>query len=953
MNAPFVATALLVAGFAFQENTDPAQIIRDASALEGGERRTFLGSSLDAVAADEADRVRLCDALLAALESSPDAELESYVLEWRWRALRGTERFDEIRSTAERWRDAAARGRLGPVLGDAWMAIGLSAFHRGDLDEADRAIAEAVECYDARTDTMRMGNAMSVRGGIAFKRGDYAAATEHHLGSLRVAEEVDNAPLRARSWNNVGIVYKHVGSHEDARDAFQRAHDLFVELGDERSRLAALGNLSSAYRELGEFARALDVQRELLAHHEANGPPNEEVADRTRLGLTLLEMGRHDEAAQELRAAVSMRRQLGMKGGLGLAMFDLGRTLLLTGETDDALRALEEAKDSLDQEPDTLARDVYQKLAEGYLSAERYAEARAALDRFVELERGVSLADLQERNEELVVRSDLLTEQHELAQLRSRREIDRLALERQRARNLALAAGCATLAAICVALLIVGVVRRRLLAEARRSERLYRCLFDDASAGHVLLDAGTGIVLELNQQASRWLGHERDAIRGERLAAIAPDLPLDGAVSTWEPSQEVGAPVIVEVSVREVSQEGRSLALLTLRDVTSVRQLEEEQRRSQTLDSLSLLAAGIAHDFNNALTSVIGNISVARTDFGREQLDELLVDAEAAAKQACRLTDQLLTFARGGAPITRDQAIRDRLMEWASFSRAGTAVQVRFDLPEDLWPARYDEGQLAQVIHNLIVNAQEAMRGRGEVFISAANVTIGDADPLGLPRGQFVRVRVRDTGPGVPDELRDDIFTPYFSTNEDGRGLGLATSYAILKRHGGLLRLVDRSEDRPGATFEALIPAAPDATPEEPEAPGRIEPDRRRVLVVDDEDRVRATLASMLSRIGCDVRVARDGETAAPIVSDHGPFDLAIIDATIPAGCGGKDALRLIREVQPDLVAVLTSGYSSRGELARFREDGFEAMLKKPFSMSDLADVVRVATSGSGRRAGS
>ena len=302
------------------------------------------------------------------------------------------------------------------------------------------------------------------------------------------------------------------------------------------------------------------------------------------------------------------------------------------------------------------------------------------------------------------------------------------------------------------------------------------------------------------------------------------------------------------------------------------------------------------------------------------------------------MTDQLLAFSRGGEPALEVGDLGPQIEGWVRFSCSGSGIEMRLDIPSGLWPARYDEGQLSQVVYNLVLNAKQAMPDGGRLLVTAENRTLAEGEVPDLSAGPYVRVALRDSGPGVPEELREKIFEPYFSTKSDSRGLGLASAYSILRRHGGLLRL-QRNRGR-GSTFELLLPAVPQAV--FPARPASTEPTpgEGRVLVVDDQQSVRTVFRAMLERLGYSVTTVADGAEGVRLLDDEGPFDLAVIDATIPGGLGGRVALEALRERQPDLRAVLTSGYAREGLLQRYGELGFDDALRKPFRLPALASIV-------------
>jgi signal transduction histidine kinase/ActR/RegA family two-component response regulator len=937
----------------------------EVRALQGSARAAGIDALLSARADDHAGRAEVCSELLVLLERSPDAELEAFVGEQHWRALQGTARFDEALECTARWIEAGERARLPLLQGDAHQARGMTLLQSSRLEEADRAVTRALKLFDGQGRPARENNAVSVLGGIAYRRGQYARATELFTRSLRMAESENDVPLQARAWNNLGLVYKQVGSYEQAREALERAYETYAELGNEDRRMGVLGNLGNAYYSLGEYETALEMQRSSLEYDEGSGNPLKVAYGHARIARTLVELERLGEAEEAFRRSLGIRRTLGLPREIARASLDLAQVLLSTGEATEAVALLEEAVEAKGSEPGVLERDLYQSLAEAYSAVGRTEESAWARNKYTELDNELTPADLNEKIAELSTRNELAAEENELHRLRSQQELDRLALEEQRTRNAALVVGCGLLAALSLALIVLARTRSRLtrslerhneqlagtlrelesaLVELQASEHTFRRLFEDSSSGRLLLDSEHA-VLQVNQVARAWLG-AGDPLEGQALDELAPELVLPGkhalrATTVWERLADGGGATHIEVRTSPVTLGGRELTLVTLNDVTTSKLLEEEQRRGQNLASVSLLAAGIAHDFNNALTGILGNVGLARASANLSEVDGLLEGAERATKHAGKLTNQLLTFARGGSPVLKVQELGAQLQRWTSFSCSGSNIDVLIDVAPDLWPARYDENQLAQVINNLSLNAQDSMQGNGRLVVRAENLRISGEDPADLEPGPYVRVSFEDEGPGVDPEVREKVFTPYFSTKDDGRGLGLATSYTILVRHRGLLRLSPQQPD--GARFEFLLPASPGSDVDEASSPNSIRPKEGKILVIDDEPMVRFVFTSMLKKIGYTVTSVPDGRAACDAIAQEGAFDLAVIDATIPGRPGGAVALELLREVQPGMRAVLTSGYSDEGELARYRELGFEGLLRKPFDTKQLAEAVNDA----------
>ena len=389
--------------------------------------------------------------------------------------------------------------------------------------------------------------------------------------------------------------------------------------------------------------------------------------------------------------------------------------------------------------------------------------------------------------------------------------------------------------------------------------------------------------------------------------------------------------------------------VLVFRDITERRRLEEELQKIQKLESVGILAGGIAHDLNNLLTGVIGNISLARMYEELAEKDRRLAEAEKASMQIRDLTQQLLTFSRGGSPILRTADMGKLLRDSASFALRGSNVGSKFSISDDLWPVEMDEGQINQVISNLVINAQQAMPAGGIVRVSAENITMGTESGLPLEPGAYTKVSVEDQGIGISEEYLQRIFDPFFSTKQAGSGLGLATSYSIIQKHNGHITV--ESQPGLGSTFNVYLPASPDGVLIEEEKEEKPIMGEGRILVMDDEEHVRDTAADMLRSIGYEVATSINGSEAIELYKEAmvsgKPFDVVIMDLTVPGGIGGKEAIQKLIEIDPEVKAIVSSGYSTDPIMAGFREYGFKGVIAKPYRTRGLSVALRkvVATS--------
>lgn len=398
-------------------------------------------------------------------------------------------------------------------------------------------------------------------------------------------------------------------------------------------------------------------------------------------------------------------------------------------------------------------------------------------------------------------------------------------------------------------------------------------------------------------------------------------------------------------------------AVIVFYDITEKQQREEELQKMSNLESIGLLAGGLAHEFNNILTVLLGNLSLAQmlTDSADERF-QLLREAKQASVRAKSLTRQLLTFSKGGAPVKSAVPLAGLLQDTARFALQGSQTGCTFSLPESLWPVEIDEGQMGQAINNIVLNADQAMPDGGTIEVRAQNVTIATEQIIHgtfVSAGKYVEIALQDQGIGIPKEHLPRIFDPYFTTKQTGSGLGLTSAYYIVRKHGGYLGV----ESTPGksTTFYIYLPASIEKVPApaagEEKAKGKPQPGRGWILVMDDEEMIRKSLSSMLKRLGYEVELARDGaETLAIYKRAHESghsFDLVIVDLIIPSGLGGKETMKRLIEIDPEVKAIVSSGYSNDPIMADFRQYGFIGCIAKPYDLETLSRVIYEVTQGS------
>ena len=393
---------------------------------------------------------------------------------------------------------------------------------------------------------------------------------------------------------------------------------------------------------------------------------------------------------------------------------------------------------------------------------------------------------------------------------------------------------------------------------------------------------------------------------------------------------------------------GTVMGVIVTRDITEQKRVEEERIRATKLESVGLLAGGIAHDFNNILTSVFANIGLAKmvtakdSSSNTESVVERLTAAEKACLRARDLTKQLLTFAKGGAPVKSTASIASIITDTVEFALRGSSVRCHLNIPEHLWPVEVDEGQISQVLQNLVINGDQAMPEGGMIEVEAANCSIPSPSDFSLKPGNYVRVTVTDQGIGIPQDHLSKIFDPYFTTKQKGIGLGLATTYSIIKRHEGHITV--SSSLGIGTSFTLYLPTSSGKERLPDEGLDDLICGNGRILVMDDEKEIQDILGKMLQHLGFEVDFASEGEKAlsyyAQALQTGSAYVAAILDLTIPGGMGGKETLRQIKALHPEAAVIVSSGYSNDPVMARFQHFGFSGVIAKPYNLLDLSKVL-------------
>ncbi|MDD5306710.1 MAG: PAS domain S-box protein [Deltaproteobacteria bacterium] len=513
----------------------------------------------------------------------------------------------------------------------------------------------------------------------------------------------------------------------------------------------------------------------------------------------------------------------------------------------------------------------------------------------------------------------------------------------------------------------IGTSIARLKTEEalRQSNEKFAKIFKTSPDSIAITRFSDGRYLEINERFTDTTGYSKEEVLGRS--------SMPGGVALWNRAEDrerliaalrehgkifgLEAPLrmkdgsikVALLSARLLDIDGEECIISIARDITDRKLAEEEHIRleqqlqqSQKMESLGVLAGGIAHDFNNLLAGIFGYIDLARSEPNEAQAKEYLNATLNTIDRAKGLTQQLLTFAKGGAPVQKIGALAPLIRDAAKFALSGSNVSCRFDIREDLWQCKYDKSQIGQVIDNMIINAQQAMPMGGTVEVSAGNVSVKSREHAKLAEGRYVKIMIADHGVGIPKEILPRIFEPFFTTKTKGHGLGLATCYSIINRHEGMIEV--ESEQGNGSTFAIYLPASEEDGLSSME--GKDTPHRGNgtIIVMDDEEYIRGTFGAMLQTMGYSVVLKKEGkevldyafkeETSAPPIVGY------FLDLTIPGGMGGKDIISRIREKQPVVPVFVASGYADDPVMANPVEYGFTASICKPFRIAEMRELL-------------
>jgi len=494
-------------------------------------------------------------------------------------------------------------------------------------------------------------------------------------------------------------------------------------------------------------------------------------------------------------------------------------------------------------------------------------------------------------------------------------------------------------------------------------ETLFNEIFMKASIGLFIVQDGK--IKIFNKEFQKRCGYSEDELKGmEPLKLVIPEdreRARQSAISMLKGERDIpyqfrarrkdGNIRWIMEAVVPIIYKGKRAALSTFMDITEIKRMEQELLRMQKMEAIGTLAGGIAHDFNNLLTAILGYIDLSKLYLKdkEQKIKDFLDDATKGCLKAKELVKRFLLFAEGGRPIKKRGSIVKILKEGTELALSGSNIMAYYDIEKDLWELEFDENQLLHVITSVVTNAREAMERGGNLYISARNLSfLGDSETEDLPlkEGNYIHISIRDEGKGIPEEDLSRLFDPYFSTKQrgtqKGMGMGLSICHSIITGHDGYMSI--DSELDVGTTVDIYLPAIVSKV-KEVKREEKQEMRRKRILVMDDEDLVRELLKEMLKNMGYEVVTASNGKEAVDIFKEEielgRPIDAFILDLTVKGGMSGKESLKEILKIDPDVKAILSTGYLDDPAIKNYRELGFSGALLKPFKMKDLNSLLK------------
>ncbi|NLD95138.1 MAG: transporter substrate-binding domain-containing protein [Fibrobacter sp.] len=486
------------------------------------------------------------------------------------------------------------------------------------------------------------------------------------------------------------------------------------------------------------------------------------------------------------------------------------------------------------------------------------------------------------------------------------------------------------------------------------SREYLKTVLDSVGDAIFVEDSETGRFIDVNRRACEMYGYTYDELlridienlsigespfsQNDVLTWFKDAIETGPQSREWLTKHKDGRTFWAEVQIRFAVIGGKKRFVVVVRDISVRKKSEEELLKVQKLESLGILAGGIAHDFNNLMSGFFGYVDMARENAKDENVSQYLQKAMEAIDRVRALTHQLLTFAKGGAPIQKIGHLFPFVQETVKFSLSGSNVACLFTVQEDLWACNFDKNQIGQVIDNLVINAQQAMPEGGTIEVNARNIILAEKEHPLLVKGNYIKLSVKDSGIGISKEIITKIFDPFFTTKPKGHGLGLASCYSIVGQHGGCIDV--ESELGKGSTFIVYLPAIVGYIQGEEGTNVKTHKGSGTFLIMDDEKIVRGAIEAMLNSLGYNVIHKENGIKTIEFFKENSNITGMIFDLTIPGGMGGKETVAEIRKLNRDIPVFVVSGYAEDPIMKNPADYGFTASICKPFVLAELIEML-------------
>ncbi|MCY3414352.1 MAG: PAS domain S-box protein [Candidatus Heimdallarchaeota archaeon] len=500
--------------------------------------------------------------------------------------------------------------------------------------------------------------------------------------------------------------------------------------------------------------------------------------------------------------------------------------------------------------------------------------------------------------------------------------------------------------------------KKRFEQELRKREAMYKNLVETSQDLIWIVDS-EGKYVYLNPAWERVMGYKVEEMLGKSFThfqtdeqakkdeALLKEILKGKMVSNYRTVHYAkdGTPRILNFNaIRITNEEGEITGTQgTANDLTELINLQEELLQSKKLEALSILAGGIAHDFNNLLTGLTANLSLAKHYIDdKDELISIFKDFQQALTRTSQLSNQLLTFSKGGSPQKDIVKVENLLRESVSFTLSGSNISAEYNLESDLWNVCVDENQIYQVFQNIIMNAINSMPNGGKITINARNLDYQGEAKKDLISGKYVLVEIKDTGSGIPLEIINKVFDPFFTTRSKGSGLGLAICYSIIKNHGGIIELSSKLNQ--GTDVSIYLPVGrSDSIIKQERAPQRnvkSNSEVKRILLMEDNPHIQNIYCKIFRTLGHGYTVTNNGSELLKLYQDDPEYDILILDLTISGGMGGKETAVEVLNINNNAKIIVASGYSEDPVLANFKQFGFQGKILKPFTLEDIESVI-------------